>query len=75
MLGVLGTGNASRGPTSLPGEDFPPPSGLHRRARRDVKRVHGNEKVPVCGRFQVPAGGRLKVPIPRVSSGVSGPGR
>jgi predicted enzyme related to lactoylglutathione lyase len=39
--------------------------------------VRGHEKVPVCGRVQVPAGGQLKVPIPRfvVSSGLPGPGR
>ncbi len=29
--------------------------------------VHGHEKVPVCGRVEVPAGGHVKVPIPRSS--------
>jgi hypothetical protein len=29
--------------------------------------VRGHEKVPVCGRVVVSAGGRLKVPIPRSS--------
>ena len=29
--------------------------------------VRGHEKVPVCGRVEVSAGGQLKVPIPRSS--------
>jgi len=33
----------------------------------DRKHVRGREKVPVCGRVEVSAGGRLKVPIPRSS--------
>jgi integrase len=27
--------------------------------------VHGHEKVPVCGRFQVPAGGQLRLVPPK----------
>ena len=39
--------------------------------------VRGHEKVPVCGRIWVPAGGRLEVPIPRfdVSAGFVNPRR
>jgi hypothetical protein len=51
--------------------------GLDRRLRRGTwtisrlrwlaSSVRGHEKVPVCGRVVVPAGGQLKVPIPRSS--------